>query len=157
MSQHYKTLSAVLPVVLREREGREEVLLLRRTNTCYMDGKWDFAGSGHVEEGETASQAVCRELREETGLVARPEDAVFVHLSHRVKEPTYYDIYFEIRRWEGEPGIQEPDKCSEMAWFSTDALPGDMIPNRRRAFLLARTGARYSEIVYRSPEEEEEP
>lgn len=157
MSQHYKTLSAVLPVVLREREGREEVLLLRRTNTSYMDGKWDFAGSGHVEEGETASQAVCRELREETGLVARPEDAVFVHLSHRVKEPTYYDIYFELRCWEGEATIQESDKCSEMAWFPTDALPGDMIPNRRRAFLLARTGARYSEIVYRSPEEEEEP
>ena len=90
MSQHFKTLSAVLPVVLREREGREEVLLLRRANTGYMDGKWDFAGSGHVEEGETAARAVCRELLEETGLVAKPEDAVFLHVSHRIKEPTYF-------------------------------------------------------------------
>lgn len=55
MSEHFKTLSAVLPVVLRELEGREEVLLLRRANTHYMDGKWDFAGSGHAEAGETAS------------------------------------------------------------------------------------------------------
>lgn len=156
MSQHFRTLSAVLPVVLREQDGREEVLLLLRANTNYMDGKWDFAGSGHVEEGETASQAVCRELWEETGLAAKPEDAEFLHVSHRIKELTYYDFYFEIRKWEGDPTIREPDKCSGMAWFPTDALPEDMIPNRRRVFLLARTGVPYSEIVYQNPEEEEE-
>ena len=155
MSQHFKTLSAVLPVVLRERDGREEVLLLRRANTSYMDGKWDFAGSGHVEAGETASQALCRELFEETGLIAKPEDTAFLHVSHRVKEPTYYDFYFAIRRWTGEPSIREPEKCSGMAWFPVDDLPEDMIPNRRRAFLLARTGVPYSEIIYHSPEEEE--
>lgn len=155
MGQHFRTLSAVLPVVLREHKGREEVLLLRRANTSYMDGKWDFAGSGHVEERETASQAVCRELLEETGLVARPENVTFLHLCHRIKEPTYYDLYFEVRDWTGEPSIREPDKCSGMAWFPTDALPEDMIPNRRRVFLLARTGVAYSEIVYQNPEEEE--
>ena len=155
MSQHFKTLSAVLPVVIRESGGRDEVLLLRRANTNYMDGKWDFAGSGHVEAGETASQAVCRELLEETGLVAQPEDTVFLHLSHRVKEPTYYDIYFEIRQWTGEPAIREPEKCSAMSWFPVDDLPRDMIPNRRRAFLLARTGVAYSETLYHTPKEEE--
>ena len=155
MSQHFKTLSAVLPVVIRESGGRDEVLLLRRANTNYMDGKWDFAGSGHVEAGETASQAVCRELLEETGLVAQPKDTVFLHLSHRVKEPTYYDIYFEIRQWTGEPAIREPEKCSAMGWFPVDDLPRDMIPNRRRVFLLARTGVAYSETLYHTPKEEE--
>lgn len=155
MSEHYKTLSAVLPVVIRKHEGREEVLLLRRANTTYMDGMWDFAGSGHVEEGETASQAVCRELFEETGLIAKPEDAIFLHVSHRIKEPTYYDFYFEFRHWEGKPSIREPEKCSGMEWFPVDALPEDMIPNRRNVFLLARTGVPYSEIIYHSPEEEE--
>lgn len=33
--------------------------------------------------------------------------------------------------------------------------PEDMIPNRRRTFMLLRTGMRYSELVYRTPEEEE--
>lgn len=155
MSGHFRSLSAVLPVVLRKQEGWEEVLLLRRANTNYMDGKWDFAGSGHVEEGETATQAVCRELFEETGLTAKPEDAKFLHVSHRIKEPTYYDFYFAIRSWEGKPSIRETDKCSAMAWFPVDELPQDMIPNRRRTFLLARTGVPYSEIVYKNPEEEE--
>ena len=155
MSQHFKTLSAVLPVVLRERDGREEVLLLRRANTSYMDGNWDFAGSGHVEAGETASQALCRELFEETGLIAKPEDTAFLHVSHRVKDPTYYDFYFTVRKWTGEPSVREPGKCSGMDWFPVGKLPRDMIPNRRRAFELARTGIAYSEIIYHSPEEEE--
>lgn len=155
MSQHFKTLSAVLPVVIREREGQEEVLLLRRANTGYMDGKWDFAGSGHVEAGETAAQAVCRELFEETGLTARAEDAAFLHVSHRIKEPTYYDFYFQIKAWTGEPSIREPEKCSGMAWFPVDDLPEDMIPNRRRTFLLARSGVTYSDIIYHTAEEEE--
>ena len=42
-----------------------------------------------------------------------------------------------------------------MAWFSTQELPQDMIANRRRTFLLARSGAAYSEIIYHNPEEEE--
>ena len=42
-----------------------------------------------------------------------------------------------------------------MAWFPIDALPEDMIPNRRRVFLLSRTGVPYSEIVYQNSEEEE--
>lgn len=42
-----------------------------------------------------------------------------------------------------------------MAWFPTDDLPEDMIPNRRRTVLLARTGVAYSEILYRSAQEEE--
>ena len=155
MNRHFKSYAAVLPVILREREGREEVLLHRRANTGYMDGKWDFAGSGHVEAGETASQAACREVLEETGLTVRPEAVRFLHLSHRVKEPTYYDIYFAIRQWTGNPAIQEPEKCSDMGWFPVDGLPQDMIANRRRTFLLARTGVAYSEILYHTPEEEE--
>ena len=155
MNQHFKSYAAVLPVILRERESQEEVLLHRRANTGYMDGKWDFAGSGHVEAGETASQAACREVLEETGLTVRPEAVRFLHLSHRVKEPTYYDIYFAIRQWTGNPAIQEPEKCSDMGWFPVDGLPQDMIANRRRTFLLARTGVAYSEILYHTPEEEE--
>ena len=64
-------------------------------------------------------------------------------------------LFRSIRTWTGEPSIREPEKCSGMAWFPVDDLPQDMIPNRRRVFLLSRTGAPYSEIIYHTPEEEE--
>lgn len=56
--EHYRSYSAVFPILLREGANGREVLLHLRQNTGYMDGCWDFAGSGHVDENETARQAV---------------------------------------------------------------------------------------------------
>ena len=47
--EHYRSYSAVFPILLREGANGQEVLLHLRQNTGYMDGCWDFAGSGHVE------------------------------------------------------------------------------------------------------------
>ena len=147
MREHFKSLSAVFPVLLQVKAGEEQVLLHLRTGTGYMDGWWDFAGSGHVEEGETASQAVCRECGEEIGVIVRPENTRFLHVAHRLDERTYYDLYFQVCAWEGEPGINEPDKCAALEWFAVDQLPRNMIPCRRRALELWRAGTAYSEII----------
>lgn len=155
MPEHFRAFSAVFPVLLRQGDRGEEVLLLRRANTGYMDGWWDFAGSGHVDEGETATQAVCRESREELGITVEPGAVTFLHLNHRLAERTYYDIYFRVERWTGTPAIREPEKCSALAWFPLEALPEDMIPIRRRALSLARAGGPYSETAYPAPEEGE--
>lgn len=82
--EHYRSYSAVFPILLREGANGREVLLHLRQNTGYMDGCWDFAGSGHVDENETARQAVARECLEELGITVDPADAEFVHLCHRV-------------------------------------------------------------------------
>ncbi|MFN3663204.1 NUDIX hydrolase [Yoonia sp.] len=57
---------AVSLVAVRVINGKNEVLLLRRTRS--LQGEWcQIAGA--VEQGETAWQAAIRELAEETGLV----------------------------------------------------------------------------------------
>ena len=81
--EHYRSYSAVFPILLREGANGREVLLHLRQNTGYMDGCWDFAGSGHVDENETARQAVARECLEELGITVNPADMEFVHLCHR--------------------------------------------------------------------------
>ena len=99
--EHYRFYSAVFPILLREGANGQEVLLHLRQNTGYMDGCWDFAGSGHVDENETARQAVARECQEELGITVEPADAEFIHLCHRVAGGdgrTYYDLCFRIRR-----------------------------------------------------------
>ena len=146
MNEHYRALSAIFPVILDE--GGTKILMHRRENTGYQDGKWDIAASGHVDEGETASQAVVRECKEEIGVDVNAADVEFIHLSHRLgKERTYYDIYFLVRRYEGEPRIMEALKCSGLAWFALDALPGEMIPCRRDVIEAWRCGEKYSERV----------
>lgn len=148
--EHYRTLSAVFPILIRSAHHNRQVLLARRSNTGYMDGLWDFAGSGHVDEGETAIQAVVREAREELGIRISENDVTFAHLSHRLGRNgnrTYYDIYFIIHQFRGEPTIKEPDKCSQLTWFPIDALPDDMIVIRRQALKAYLQSECYSEIM----------
>ncbi len=148
MSQHFPCYSAVFPLLLRERNGQREVLLHRRHNTGYMDGKWDIAGSGHVDEGETARQALARECGEELGIRVRPEDAEFAHVCHRLGKEgdrTYYDLYFFVHAYQGTPAIMESHKCDGLAWFSLDALPEDMIDFRRLHLHQALNGELYDE------------
>lgn len=152
MAERYKTLSAVFPIILRGAGAGRQILLHRRANTGYMDGYLDIAGSGHVDEGETARQAVARECREELGIDVREEDVEFAHLSHRVGLEglrSYYDIYFFVRAFEGNPRIGEPDKCTELGWFALENLPRDLIPLRRRNLQQALEGTFYSEMIQR--------
>jgi 8-oxo-dGTP pyrophosphatase MutT (NUDIX family) len=142
----YKSYSAVFPAILRANGSQTEILLHRRQNTGYMDGKWDIAGSGHVDKDEHPKAAAVRECREELGIEVREDDLTFFHLSHRISERTYYDIYFLVSAYAGTPAIMEPDKASDLKWFSLNSLPADMIECRRMAVRAYQGNVMYSEI-----------
>ena len=145
MSENARYLSAVFPIIMKAEGGKTLILLHRRQNTGYQDGKWDISGSGHVVDGETPRMAAVRECGEELGIEVRTEDLAFAHLSHRFSNRTYYDIYFVVERYQGNPAIIEPDKCSELAWFDIDQLPADMIECRRLALGDVLAGKTYRE------------
>ena len=52
MKKCYESKVAVFLVLTRETNKGTEILLQRRCNTGYMDGKYDMACSGHLESGE---------------------------------------------------------------------------------------------------------
>ncbi len=144
----YKALSAIFPLILRTEITCTQILLHRRQNTGYEDGKWDIAGSGHVDEGETARMAVVRECKEEIGIDVNIEDLIFVHLSHRfLKDRTYYDLYFVVNTYSGIPSIMEPNKCSELRWFNIDNLPIDIIECRKQDIKNYLNKKTYSEKI----------
>ncbi len=53
-------------------EERGRTLLIKRSESVRMPGMWCFPG-GTIEDGETASEAIVREMAEEVGLVVEPE------------------------------------------------------------------------------------
>lgn len=65
-----RPIPGVGAVVLREVDGRTEVLLVRR-RTEPMAGTWSLPG-GAIELGETAREACAREVLEETGVMVEP-------------------------------------------------------------------------------------
>lgn len=142
MRERQGARQAVLPLFLREGK----ILLQLRQNTGFRDGFWDFAGSGHIEQGERAKTAACREIKEELGLTVTEKDLTFLHLSQLVfADRTYIYFYFMVERFEGTPAIMEPEKCRDLAWFALENLPTQLIPERREALEKIKSKEYYSE------------
>ena len=99
-------------VVLRRGD---EVLMMLRANTGYMDGYWAVP-AGHVERGESVVAAAVREVREEIGVELGPGTLVPVKAMIRTGgngDPIdeRVDFFFLTTRWSGEPRLMEPDKA----------------------------------------------
>lgn len=98
--------------------GRDNRLLLARrqpkNNDLFAGGRWEFPG-GKIEEGETHSQALIRELNEELAIIATdieflgtttsPDGGLNLHL---------YSCYYQ--------GEVLPKEHRALAWTTTDNL-----------------------------------
>ncbi len=107
------------------------VLLLRRYNTGYEDGKYGLVG-GHLEPDECVTAAAIRECREEVGVDIDPADLTPLGVSHYT-DPIGdgIDFFFLATRWSGEPYPR--DECDSLRWCALDALPIETIGFVRRA------------------------
>lgn len=100
-------------------------LLLGRKKRGFGVSKWNGFG-GKIEAGENFLQCAVRELREETGLIAREEDLELVgfldfHFSASPELDHIGFVYF-LRQWQGT--VQETEEM-EPQWFDPAALPYD--------------------------------
>jgi 8-oxo-dGTP diphosphatase len=108
-------------VIVRDTAGK--VLLLRRNNTGYMDGRYDIP-AGHVEPGERILETAVRELREETGITVTESDLVLHHVNQFYANGFSYDNFFFVAKaWSGVPTVIEPNKCDDVQFFALDDLP----------------------------------
>ena len=134
----------VIPAAYVVLRRGDEVLLLLRAKTGYMDGYWAVP-AGHVEQGESALTAALREVREEVGVKIDPADLVPVTAMHRtggngLAIDERVDFFFTASRWEGEPRLMEPDKAAGLDWYSLDKLPDPVVPHEARVLAGLRSG-----------------
>lgn len=144
--QRFKLIVAVYLIVRR----KDEVLLLRRANTGYQDGKYGMI-AGHIDGDELATTAIAREAKEEANIIIDPFKTKFVHLLHGLSrdDPGYeiMSLFFEIREWQGNIKIMEPEKCDDLSWHSIDNLPNNMLPLVRNVLREVSKGTYYSEYT----------
>lgn len=123
---------------------QDEVLLYLRQNTGFLDGFYGLV-AGHVEAGESATQAIIREAREEAGIEIEAKDLAVKHVAHRLTNRYNIDVYFECERWKGEIRNVEPHKCGEMVFFPASKLPENTIEHIAYVLKAIDLGSLYSE------------
>jgi ADP-ribose pyrophosphatase YjhB (NUDIX family) len=122
----------------------DRILLLRRFNTGFEDGNYSVP-AGHLDGGETVTEAARRELREEIGVEAASGGLRVVGVMHRRSARERIDFFVAVEAWAGEPVNAEPDKCDRLAWFPLAELPDNLVPYVRQALDQHLRGAWFSQ------------
>ena len=140
----------VIPSVFTAIIKDGHVLLIRRANTGWMDGYYDLP-AGHLEDQEHLKEGAVRELKEETGLIARTANLklIHVHQNHHQPEAPHYGYIFLASKWSGEPLLVEPEKSDDINFFPLDKLPAKITPYVRAA--LGELGSSEVTISYHAP------
>lgn len=121
-----KNTLPVAGIIILRKDNK--VLLTRRYNTGYEDGKYTLPG-GHVEKGEEIKVAMAREAKEEIGVDIDPNDFVVTHVFDRKVNDSveYIDFVVETEKWQGVPKIMEEDECDDMIWADINEIPENTI------------------------------
>ena len=138
-----KFLSSIY-LIIKNEEGK--VLLQRRQGTKLWPGYLALP-AGHIDEGEEDPyKASVREAKEELGIDIEEQDLKdpFVVCRRNKSLPPYYDVYFEVEKYQGEITIKEPEKCSELVWSALEDLPEDMIDFEKEAIENNIKGIKFS-------------
>lgn len=105
-------------------DGQGRLFLARRGPKAKNErGLWEFPG-GSVELGERLVDALRREIREEYGVEIEVGEQLDV-VDHILPDEGQHWVSptFICRIASGEPVIREPEKCSEIGWFSPGQVP----------------------------------
>jgi 8-oxo-dGTP diphosphatase len=107
--------------VLQRADGR--ILLSRRKSNAHQGGLWEFPG-GKLEAGESAPEALARELKEELGIAvldARP----LISVSHCYDDREVFLHAWLVTRWRNEPvGLED----QPLSWVDIGDLPDQPMP-----------------------------
>jgi ADP-ribose pyrophosphatase len=129
--------------------NKSKLLLGKRKGTGWMDGYLCPPG-GHVEQGETPTIAMIREIKEELGIEVSSADLEFLCVAARNSSIYEYTAYeFILKDSPYEFTNMEPEKCSELTWVDIHNLPNNIIDDFRTIIQRSLIGSEhYLEIGY---------
>ncbi|MBI2384227.1 MAG: Nudix family hydrolase [Gammaproteobacteria bacterium] len=99
-------------------DARGEVLICQRPSGKIAAGKWEFPG-GKIERGESAADALRRELHEELGIAVRAMRPL-IRVRHDYSDRTVVLDTWQVTAWDGELVAHDGQA---FAWSAPDRLP----------------------------------
>lgn len=141
MEEIYQCAVVVDLMLIRENNGKKEVLLALRKNTGYCDGEYELPG-GHLEAEEDIFDAMIRESKEELNIELKREDLKIEHILHHYKG-NRIKFLISARKYDGTLQVGEPDKCEKLDWFDINKLPDNTEKRARRVLEEIQNGVFY--------------
>lgn len=112
---HFSTLGVKALVV----NSQQQILLVEHT---YTDG-WHLPGGG-IDSGETPKMAICRELKEETGLTVSADDLILFSIYwHQIHGANDYPILYIVKKYEEISDAPKSPEIKQIGWFAPHDLP----------------------------------
>lgn len=110
-------------------DGHGRFLLHKRSEQCRDEQlTWDFGG-GALEFGEEVITSVLREVREEYGCEGVIQEQLPAHSvvrEHNGRKTHWLAVPFFIKVDPTEVRLNEPDKMTELGWFTLNSLPSPL-------------------------------
>ena len=98
-----KIIKAVAGILIKD----DHVFMATRPIGKVHAGSWEFPG-GKIEPGESAAEALVRELNEEIGITTKSEDCQHLTLIHQSYD--HGDVELDVlvvKAWQGQPSALE--------------------------------------------------
>lgn len=85
--------------IIRKKEGKVQILLQKRSqNKDSFPGKFDTSSAGHIQAGDEPLESALRELKEELGISATPEQLHFAEPSPYLSQKNFMEKCFGMKK-----------------------------------------------------------
>ena len=137
--------------VARDVNGEIEVLLQKRAlNKESFPGRYDTSSAGHIQAGDEPLESAIRELSEELGIQAEPEDLQFAGTFRIQYEKEFHGKMFKdnefsfVYIYKGEVQISElsiqKEELESVEWFNLEEVYRACRPPRDEKFCVPLGG-----------------
>lgn len=148
-------------IVRKTRAGYDVLLQKRSMNKESFPGYYDTSSAGHIPAGEEPVPSALRELREELGIAATPDQLHFVGMFRIQYEKEFHGklfrdnevtrVYVYTESVEEENLTLQESEVDEVRWFDLEEVWTEIQTDRSR-FCVPTSGLKLLRDYYREKE-----